>query len=83
VPLDDGLAWVEPPVDDLLAVDEAIEVLRAEDPRAAELVHLRYYAGLSLEQTAEVLGGSVSTVQREWRYAKAWLAERLRVGPSA
>ncbi len=81
VPLDDGLAVVEPPADDILAVDEAITALRAVDPRAAELVQLRYYAGLTLEEAAEVLGGSVSTVQREWRYARAWLAERLKGDP--
>ena len=56
VPLDDGLAVVEPPAEDLLAVDEAIEALRAADTRAAELVQLRFYAGLTLEETAEVLG---------------------------
>src|SRR5262249_18415726 len=83
VPPDDGLAVIEPPADDLLAVDEAIETLRAADPRAAELVQLRYYAGLTLEETAEVLGGSVSTLQREWRYVKAWLAERLGGEPPA
>ena len=82
VPLDDGLAWVEPPADDLLALDEAIEALKAEDARAAELVHLRYYAGLTLEETAEVLGTSVSGVQREWRHARAWLGDRVR-GESA
>ena len=81
VPLDDSLTMVQPPSDDLLAVDEALEALAAEDPRAGELVRLRYYAGLTLEETAEVLGGSVSTVQREWRYAKAWLAERLGAAP--
>lgn len=81
VPLEDVLAVVEPPADDILAVDEAITALRAVDPRAAELVQLRYYAGLTLEEAAEVLGGSVSTVQREWRYARAWLAERLKGDP--
>ncbi len=83
VPLDEGVAWVEPPADDLLAVDEAIEALGRDDPRAAELVHLRYYAGLTLEETAEVLGSSVSTVQREWRYVRAWLADRMQGEPPA
>ena len=77
VSLDEDLAVVEPPSDDVLAVDEAMQALETEDPRAAELVRLRYSGGLTLEETAEVLGGSVSTIQREWRYAKAWLGERL------
>ncbi|MFO0935897.1 MAG: ECF-type sigma factor [Gemmataceae bacterium] len=78
VPLEEDLAIVEPPADTLLAVDEAIEALNKEEPRAAELVRLRYYAGLTLEEAAEVLGASVSTLQREWRFAKAWLAARLQ-----
>ena len=78
LPLDEGVAWVEPPTENVLAVDEALQALQIDDPRAAEIVQLRYYAGLTLEETAEVLGGSVSTLQREWRYAKAWLAERLQ-----
>ena len=69
--------------EDILAVDEAIQALQAAVQRAAELVQLRYYAGLTLEEAAEVLGRSVSTVQREWRYARAWLAERLGGEPPA
>jgi RNA polymerase sigma factor (TIGR02999 family) len=81
VEMTDGVALIEPPADDVLAVDEAIEALRAADPGAAELVRLRYYAGLTLEEAAEVVGRSVSTVQREWRYARAWLAQRLGGDP--
>jgi RNA polymerase sigma factor (TIGR02999 family) len=73
----EGLALIEPPADDLLALDEAIELLRAEEPRLAELVLLRYYAGLGVEETAGVVDRSVSTVTREWRRARAWLAGRL------
>jgi RNA polymerase sigma factor (TIGR02999 family) len=77
VELSDGLALIEPPADELLALDEAIEQLRAEKPHLAEVVLLRYYTGLSVEETAGVVGRSVSTVTREWRFARAWLAGRL------
>jgi RNA polymerase sigma factor (TIGR02999 family) len=77
VELSDGLALVAPPADDVLALDEAIQRLEAEEPRLAEIVRLRYYTGLSVEETAAVVGRSVSTVTREWRQARAWLAQRL------
>jgi RNA polymerase sigma factor (TIGR02999 family) len=81
----EGLAWIEPPDENLLALDEAIQLLHAEDPRLSEIVHLRYYTGLSIEQTAALLGSSASTVKRDWRFARAWLARHLeaRPGPSA
>ena len=74
VELAEGLAWIEPPADDVLALDEAITQLQAEDARLAEIVLLRYYSGLSVEETAAVVGVSVSTLTRDWRYARAWLA---------
>jgi RNA polymerase sigma factor (TIGR02999 family) len=77
VELTEGVVWIEPPADDLLALDEAIESLHAEEPRLAELVRLRFYAGLSMEETAEVVGGSLSTLKRDWRFTRAWLARRL------
>jgi RNA polymerase sigma factor (TIGR02999 family) len=80
VELTEGLALIEPPADDLLALDEAIQRLQAEQPRLTEIVMLRYYAGLSVEETAEVVRRSVSTVTREWRQARAWLAGRLSPG---
>jgi RNA polymerase sigma factor (TIGR02999 family) len=80
VELTEGLALIEPPADDLLALDEAIQRLQADEPRLGEIVLLRYYAGLSVEETARVVGRSVSTVVREWRFARAWLAERLDEG---
>ena len=76
VELLEGLALIEPPADDLLALDEAIQQLQAEKPQHAEVVLLRYYTGLSVEETAGVVGRSVSTVVREWRFARAWLAGR-------
>jgi RNA polymerase sigma factor (TIGR02999 family) len=80
VELSEGLALIEPPADDLLALDEAIGQLQQEKPHLAEVVQLRYYAGLSVEETAGVVGRSVSTVTREWRFTRAWLAERLGEG---
>ena len=80
VELTEGLAVIEPPADDLLALDDAIQRLQAEEPRLAEVVMLRYYAGLSVEETAAVVGRSDRTVKREWRQARAWLAGRLSPG---
>ena len=63
--------------DQLLALDEAIDRLAEEDPTAARLVRLRYYAGLSLEQAAEPLAISTATAYRHWAYARAWLSCEL------
>jgi RNA polymerase sigma factor (TIGR02999 family) len=59
--------------DDVLALHEALELLSEHDPVKAELVQLRYFAGLSLEEVAEVLGISRATADRFWRYARTWL----------
>jgi RNA polymerase sigma factor (TIGR02999 family) len=75
--LSEGLALIEPPADDLLALDEAIGQLRAAKPHVAEVVLLRYFTGLSVEETADVIGRSVSSVTRDWRFARAWLAGQL------
>jgi RNA polymerase sigma factor (TIGR02999 family) len=64
--------------DDLLDLDEALGVLLEEDPGAAELVRLRLFAGLSVEQAAEVLGISRAGAYQQWTYARAWLNARLR-----
>ena len=77
VELTEGLAVIEPPAADLLAVDEAIQQLQQEKPRLAEIAMLRYFAGLSADETAAVLGVSASTLAREWRFARAWLVRRL------
>jgi RNA polymerase sigma factor (TIGR02999 family) len=62
---------------DLLALDEALQKLEAEQPDKAQLVILRYFSGCSLEQAAEMLGISRATAQRHWTYAKAWLYGQL------
>lgn len=62
---------------DLLALNEALERLQQEHPDKAEIIKLRFFAGLSLEQTAAAVGLSRATVQRKWAYARAWLFGRL------
>lgn len=64
--------------DELLAVNEALEKFTTEDPEKAELVKLRYFVGLSLDEAAEILGISVRTADRQWAYAKAWLRHEVR-----
>jgi RNA polymerase sigma factor (TIGR02999 family) len=66
--------------DALLALDEALEKLAAKDPTKAELVKLRYFAGLTMAQTAEVLGLSLATANRYWNYARAWLHQEISRG---
>jgi RNA polymerase sigma factor (TIGR02999 family) len=67
------------PLDELLAVDEALDRLAAADPAAAELVKLRYFAGLSIPEAAAILGVSPRSADRLWTYARAWL--RREIGP--
>jgi DNA-directed RNA polymerase specialized sigma24 family protein len=57
----------------LIAIDEALTDLKAWDGRKAKIVELRFFGGLNIEETAEVTGLSATTIQREWRSAKAWL----------
>ncbi|MHC4323504.1 MAG: ECF-type sigma factor [Planctomycetota bacterium] len=66
--------------DDLLALDEALEKLSKTDPRNAELVKLRYFAGLSLDQVAKIEGVSRRTAIRWWTYARAWLHREISGG---
>jgi RNA polymerase sigma factor (TIGR02999 family) len=66
--------------EDLLALDEALNQLAAADPEAARLVQLRYFAGLTLAEAAQVLGISARTADRLWAYARAWLHQALEGG---
>jgi RNA polymerase sigma factor (TIGR02999 family) len=68
---------------DLLALSEALDRLQAKDPRAAELVKLRFFAGLTRNQAAEALGVSVATADNDWAYAKGWLKAELGGGSGA
>jgi RNA polymerase sigma factor (TIGR02999 family) len=76
--LDDVDIAAPAPSEDLLALDEALVKIEANDPVKAQLVKLRYFAGLTEEDAARSLGVSRATVQRHWRYAKAWLLDELR-----
>jgi RNA polymerase sigma-70 factor (ECF subfamily) len=79
--LDEAVAASEPAADvDLIALDEALTSLTTLDPRGARIVELRFFSGLTIEETAEVLGVSTGTVKREWSTARAWLYRELRHG---
>ena len=70
---------IESPTDDIFALDEALTELARTEPDKAEIVKLRYFAGLTLEQAAKVLDVSPATANRYWVYAKAWLFRRIQV----
>jgi RNA polymerase sigma factor (TIGR02999 family) len=76
LPLEDVAAPT--PDEELLALDEALQRLAARDPLKARLVELRYFAGLTSDQAAEVLGLSPRTADRHWAYARAWLQAEIR-----
>jgi RNA polymerase sigma factor (TIGR02999 family) len=67
---------------ELCAIDDALEALAAHDPRRAQVIELRFFGGLTIEETAEALDVSPQTVMRDWRLARAWLAVELRRAPT-
>jgi RNA polymerase sigma factor (TIGR02999 family) len=69
---------IQPPSEDVLAIDEAVKRLEKDDPRKGQIVNLRYFARLTAAETALALGVSVGTVEREWRYIRAWLEFQLK-----
>ena len=77
IALDDALSYGEQTDLDVVALNEALEQLAQFDPEQARIVELRFFGGLTIEETAEVLGISDSHVKREWRMAKSWLKTRL------
>ena len=77
VPLDSSDVGFTSPADELLDIDEALTRLAAEDPEAARLIQLRYFAGLSIEDAAEVVGVSRSTAYEHWSYARVRLRTLL------
>lgn len=78
LPLEDALAIGEKPLDlDLLALDTALTELATFDPRQARVVEMRFFAGLTHEEIADVLGVSVTTVKRDWQTARRWLFRRM------
>jgi len=82
VPLDDMILAAEVRGIDLLALDEALERLTHIDARKSRVVELRYFGGLTMEETADALGISVDSAKRDWRMARAWLAAELHVESS-
>lgn len=76
-------ASIEEPVEDMLALDAALIELEKQDPRKAEVVMLKYFAGLNHEQIAGALGCSVPTVERDWRFARTWLQQQLQPGDTS
>jgi RNA polymerase sigma factor (TIGR02999 family) len=77
VPLEDAALLLPPSSVDLLALDRALEVLAAVDPRKSRVVEMRYFGGMTVEETASALGVSPETVKRDWRLAKLWLLRQL------
>jgi RNA polymerase sigma-70 factor, ECF subfamily len=77
VTFDEGLAVSAEPAADLVALDDALQALARIDARKSHVVELRYFGGLSVEETAEALHVSPETVMRDWRLAKAWLLRAL------
>jgi RNA polymerase sigma-70 factor, ECF subfamily len=78
VTLDEGVAGDAVCVDDVLEVDDALEELAALNARQARMIEFRYFGGYEVSETAALLGVSESTLMRDWRAARAWLARRLR-----
>jgi len=79
--LDEHKAWVPGDQLDILVLDEALTALSGVDPRLTRVVELRYFAGLDVEETAELLNVSPATVKRDWNYAKAWLYDHMSRTP--
>jgi RNA polymerase sigma factor (TIGR02999 family) len=80
LPLDADALLADEPPDEILELDEALTKFAAEDPVKAELVKLRFFAGISLEDAAAHLGTSSTTADRYWAYARAWLYQELKGG---
>lgn len=78
VPLDEVVVLTDDRAQELLALDDALRRLAAESERAARIVEWRFFGGMSIEETAEVLGISPATVKREWTLARAWLNRALQ-----
>jgi RNA polymerase sigma factor (TIGR02999 family) len=78
IDLDEIEFAIEEPSEDIIALDEALKKLAMEDPMKADLVRLRYFAGLNMQQAAKMLGISSATADRYWSYARAWLFDRIK-----
>jgi RNA polymerase sigma factor (TIGR02999 family) len=80
VPFDEGLAVAREPGTDLVALDDALKALAEQDARKSQVVELRFFGGLSVEETAAALRVSPATVLRDWRFARSWLLRELDQG---
>jgi RNA polymerase sigma-70 factor (ECF subfamily) len=78
LPLDEALAFSAERSEELVKLNEALERLSAIDPRQSKIVELRFFGGLSVEETSEILGISPKTVKRDWAVARAWLHGELQ-----
>ena len=78
--LDESTIVVSAPAEELLAVHEALEKLEAEDPKCAELVKLRYFVGMTMDEAAEALGMKKRSAESLWTFGKAWLHKTIREG---
>lgn len=79
LPLDEGLIFSPSKSTALVALDDALKELAVFDPRKAQVVEMRYFGGMSVEETAEALGVHPTTVKNDWRMAKMWL--KSEIGP--
>jgi len=80
VPFDEAILAIDDPKEDLLALDDALDKLAREDEHLAAVVKLRYFAGLTLSQIAEVMGVTRRTVDRHWALGRAWLYQEMTKG---
>jgi RNA polymerase sigma-70 factor, ECF subfamily len=77
VSLDEVQRAVDQEAEEIVLLHEALEALQAVDPRKSKVVEMRYFGGLSIEETAEALGVSINTVNRDWRLARSWLIREM------
>jgi RNA polymerase sigma factor (TIGR02999 family) len=81
VTFDEALLVTDEPAQDYIALDDALEALTQFDERKSRVIELRFFGGLTVEETATVLAVSPETVMRDWRLAKAWLQRQMRGEP--
>jgi RNA polymerase sigma-70 factor, ECF subfamily len=77
VPLDEAESAVDQEAAEIVSLHEALETLQTVDPRKSKVVEMRYFGGLSVEETAEALGISIGTANRDWRLARSWLIRQM------
>jgi RNA polymerase sigma factor (TIGR02999 family) len=78
VTFDEGLVVSDEPTQDFVRLDDALEALAKFDERKSRVIELRFFGGLTVEETADVLKVSPDTIMRDWRLAKAWLQQEMR-----